>query len=137
MILGEKNSKVLSQSTEKKREGNLPMHITEHVHDGVLVLKVTGRLNYYSRKTFQAVMRNAERGAVDHVVINLEQVEYLDSVAIGLLALSQARLALKGIVLSLVGPQSNVMKVLDIANIPKLIPIYQTEEEAIGLFVVV
>ncbi len=113
------------------------MHITEHVHDGVLVLKVTGRLNYYSRKTFQAVMRNAERGAVDHVVINLEQVEYLDSVAIGLLALSQARLALKGIVLSLVGPQSNVMKVLDMANIPKLIPIYQTEEEAIGLFVVV
>ncbi len=113
------------------------MHITEHVHDGVLVLKVTGRLNYYSRKTFQAVMRNAERGAVDHVVINLEQVEYLDSVAIGLLALSQARLALKGIVLSLVGPQSNVMKVLEMANIPKLIPIYQTEEEAIGLFVVV
>ena len=113
------------------------MYITEHVHDGVLVLKVSGRLNYYSRKTFQAVMRNAERGAVDHVVINLEQVEYLDSVAIGLLALSQARLALKGIVLSLVGPQSNVMKVLDMANIPKLIPIYQTEEEAIGLFVVV
>ncbi len=112
------------------------MYITEHVHDGVLVLKVSGRLNYYSRKTFQAVMRNAERGAVDHVVINLEQVEYLDSVAIGLLALSQARLALKGIVLSLVGPQSNVMKVLDMANIPKLITIYQTEE-AIGLFAAV
>lgn len=113
------------------------MHITEHVHDGVLVLKILGRLNYYSRKTFQSVMGNAERGAVDHVVVNLEEAEYLDSVAIGLLVLSQARLALIGKVLSLVGPQSNVMKVLDMANIPKLIPIYQTEEEAIGLSVAV
>jgi len=134
-MLGEKNPKVLSQSTEKKREGNLPMHITEHVHDGVLVLKVSGRLTYYSRRTFQTVMGNAERGAVDHVVVNLEQAEYLDSAAIGLLVLSQVRLALKGKVLSLVGSQSNVMKVLELANIPKLIPIYQTEEEAIGLSV--
>jgi len=108
------------------------MHITEHVHDGVLVLKISGRLNYYSRKTFQAVMRNAERGAAEHVVVNLEQAEFLDSVAIGLLALSQARLTLQGIALSLVGPHSNVKKVLDTANIHKLIPIYQTEEEAIG-----
>ncbi len=113
------------------------MYITEHVHDGVLVLKISGRLNYYSRRTFQSVMGNAERGAVDHVVVNLEQAEYLDSVAIGLLVLSQARLALKGKVLSLVGSQSNVLKVLDMAHIPKLIPIYQTEEEAIGLSVAV
>lgn len=113
------------------------MHITEHVHDGVLVLSVSGRLNYYSRKTFQAVMRNAERGAVEHVVVNLEQVNFLDSVAIGLLALSQARLNLQGIVLSLVGPQANVKNMLDVANIPKLIPVYQTEKEAIGLPVAV
>ncbi len=137
MILGEKNPKVLSQSTEEKRERYLPMHITEHVHDGVLVLKVSGRLNYYSRKTFQAVMRNAERGSVDHVVVNLEHVDFLDSVAIGLLALSQARLTLQGIILSLVGPQANVKNVLDSANIPKLIPVYSTEEAATGFPVAV
>lgn len=108
------------------------MSITEHVHDGVLVLTVSNRLTFYSRKTFQAVMRHAERGAVEHVVINLSQVEYLDSVAIGMLALSQARLALQGIVLSLVEPLPTAKKVLDLANIPKLIPMYQTEEEAIG-----
>jgi len=111
------------------------MHITEHVHDGVWVLKISGSLNFYSRKTFQAVMRNAERGSVDHVVVNLFDVEYLDSVAIGLLALSQARLALRGIVLSLIGPQSNAKDVLELANIPKLIPIFSNEEEAIGLSV--
>ena len=109
------------------------MHITEHVHDGVLVLKISGRLNFYSRKTFQAVMRNAERGAAEHVVVNLEHVDFLDSVAIGMLALSQARLTLKGIVLSLIGPQPNVKNILELANIPKLIPVYPTEEEAIGL----
>lgn len=113
------------------------MHITEHVHDGVLVLHISGRLNYYSRKTFQAVMRNAEKGFVDHVVINLTEVDYLDSVAIGMLVLSQVRLGLKGIVLSLAGPQSKVSTILEAVNIPKLIPIYTTEEEAIGVTVAV
>ncbi|MDA0739639.1 MAG: STAS domain-containing protein [Nitrospirae bacterium] len=109
------------------------MHITEHVHDGVWILKVSGSLNFYSRKTFQAVMRNAENGSTNHVIIDLTLVESLDSMGIGLIALSQARLALQGIVLSLVGPHPQVKEVLDMANIPKLIPVYQTEEEAIGL----
>ncbi len=111
------------------------MHITEHVHNGVWILRISGRLNFYSRKTFQAVMRNAERGSVDHVVVNLSAVGFMDSVAIGLLVLSQARLALRGIVLSLVDPQASVKNTLESANIPKLIPIYATEEEAIGLSV--
>ncbi len=109
------------------------MHITEHIHDGVWILKVSGSLNFYSRKTFQAVMRNAESGSTNHVVIDLTMVENIDSMGIGLIALSQARLALQGMVLSLVGPQSRVKDVLEMANIPKVIPIYQTEEEAIGL----
>lgn len=109
------------------------MPIMEHVHDGVMVLKISGSLNFYSRKTFQAVMRNAERARFDHVIVNLREVDYLDSVAIGLLALAQARLALKGAVLSLIGPQSKAKDILEMANIPKLIPIYSTEEEAIGL----
>jgi len=113
------------------------MHITEHIHDGVWVLRISGSLNYYSRKTFQSVIRNAERGAVDHVMVNLEQVDFLDSFAIGLLVLSQARLSLEGVVMSLVGPQSNVKTMLDLTNIPKLIPVYSTEEEAIGLPVAV
>jgi len=132
-----KKDKVFGNMTEEKREGDLSMRITEKVHDGILVLRISGSLNYYSRKTFQAVMRNAERGAVDHVMVNLEQVDYLDSVAIGLLVFSQARLSLQGVVLSLVGPHSNVMTILEVANIPKLIPVYSTEEEAIGLSVAV
>jgi len=135
MILSEKKPKVRGETTEEMREGFPPMHITEHAHDGVLVLKISGSLNFYSRKTFQAVMRNAERGLVDHVMVDLSQVGFLDSVAIGLLVLSQARLGLRGVVLSLVGPQGSVKRVLDSANIPKVIPVYSTEEEAIGLSV--
>ncbi|MCH8041165.1 MAG: STAS domain-containing protein [Nitrospinae bacterium] len=113
------------------------MQITEYAHDGVLVLAVSGRLNFYSRKVFQAVMKNAERTIANHVVVNLEAVEYLDSVALGLLVLSQANLSLKGIEMSLVGPRGPVKEILDMANIPKLIPVYSSEEEAINLPVAV
>ena len=108
------------------------MQITEHVRDGVLVLTVTGRLNFYSRKTFQAVMRHAEKSSNNHVVLNLQGVESIDSVALGMLVLSQTRLSIKGIEMSLVEPPVGIRDVLDLANIPKLIPVYSTEEAAIG-----
>jgi len=108
------------------------MQITEHVRDGVLVLTVTGRLNFYSRKTFQAVMRHAEKSTTNHVVLNLQGVESMDSVALGMLVLSQTRLSIKGIEMSLVEPPSGVRDMLDLANIPKLIPVYPTEQAAIG-----
>ncbi len=113
------------------------MQITEYAHDGVLVLAVSGRLNFYSRKVFQAVMKNAANTKRNHVIVNLEAVEYLDSVALGLLVLSQANLSLKGIEMSLVGPRGPVKEILDMANIPKLIPVYSSEEEAINLPVAV
>lgn len=109
------------------------MHITEYAHDGVLALRVSGRLNYYSRRVFQAVMKNAERSSVTHVVVNLEKVDYIDSVALGLLAMAQANLSVKGVAMSLTEPKKPVMEVLETANFPKLFPMYPTEEEAIGL----
>ena len=109
------------------------MQITEHVRDGVLVLTVTGRLNFYSRKTFQAVMRHAEKSTTNHVVLNLRGVESMDTVALGMLVLSQTRLSLKGIEMSLVEPQSGAREMLDVANIPNLIPVYSTEQAAIGI----
>ena len=108
------------------------MQITEHVRDGVLVLTVAGRLNFYSRKTFQAVMRHAEKSTTNHVVLNLQGVISMDSVALGMLVLSQTRLSIKGIEMSLVEPPSGVREILDVANIPKLIPVYSTEQAAIG-----
>lgn len=112
------------------------MEITEQAREEALVLTISGRLNLYSRKTFQAVMKSVEQTtATNHVVVDIHGVEYLDSVALGVLALSQANFSMIGIEMSLVGPQGPVREVLEISNIPKLIPIYATVEEAIGLSV--
>lgn len=108
------------------------MHITEQTHDQTLILTIGGRLNLYSRRTFQAVLKNAENTKAKHVVLDLTAVDYLDSVALGALALAQANLSLHEIEMSLVGPQGPVREVLQIANIPKLIPVYASVSEALG-----
>ena len=120
------------------------MHIAEHFLEQNLVLTVSGRLNLYSRKIFQAVMKNAESSNknaessnIECVVVDLSGVDYLDSVALGLLVLSQVNLSIKGIPLCLVGPQGGVREVLEISNIGQFIPVYQTVEEAIGSAVAV
>jgi len=113
------------------------MQITEYDHDGVAVLAVSGRLSFYSRKVFQTVMKSAANTKRNHVIVNLEAVEYLDSAALGLLVLSQANLSLKGIEMSLVGPRGPVKEILEMANISQLIPVYSSLDEAIGLPVAV
>ena len=64
-------------------------------------------------------------------MVNLEQVRFVDSAGLGLLVLvSQSFKLLQGQV-SLLKPQSYVREIMSLANIPKMIPIYEREEDAL------
>ncbi|RMH04570.1 MAG: STAS domain-containing protein [Nitrospirae bacterium] len=108
------------------------MYITEYVHEGSLLLTASGRLTYYSRRCFQAIIQHAEQAPIQHVILDMTGVDGLDSAGIGLLAFAHARLALHGIPLSLVVPHHAVRSILEQVNIPRFIPIYSTCDEALG-----
>ena len=63
------------------------------------------------------------------VVLDLEKVTFVDSSALGLLVICHQNLKSKNIPFYLVNPQTYVKQVLDLANIGKMIPTYQTLEE--------
>ena len=107
------------------------MHVTERLQDDILVLMISGRLSFYSRKVFQAVIKNAQTTGANHIIVNLEGVTYMDSAALSLLALAYLNLMAKNVVMSLVGPPKPIREMLDQANFPKLIPTYASEEIAL------
>ena len=45
------------------------MHVTEHLQDGVLVLTISGRFTFYSRKVFQAILKNAGTTKVRQILV--------------------------------------------------------------------
>ena len=106
------------------------MNITQQLKDGVTVLDLSGRFEFSARKLFLGALQNAQEGSPHHIILNLEGVPFLDSAALGLLALAQQNLKAKNIPLSLMNPQDYVKKVLELANFPKFIPIVSTIAEA-------
>ena len=117
--------------TEKGYWKGVPMQFTERIHGDILIVVISGRLTFYSRKVFQAVIKNAGITGSQHVIINLEGVSFIDSAALGNLALAHLDLMAKHVPMSLVGPKPSVKKILEQANFSQLMPTYPTEELAL------
>ena len=104
------------------------MNITQKKSDGHVLVHMEGRFDFGARKTFKDAMDQAIKDEMP-IVLDLEQVSFVDSSALGLLVISHQNLKSKKIPLCLVNPQTYVRQVLDLANIGKMIPIYQKLEE--------
>ncbi|GJL52060.1 STAS domain-containing protein [Candidatus Nitrospira salsa] len=110
----------------------LIMQVMERLQDDVLVLMISGRLSFYSRKVFQAVIRNAETTNVHHIIVNMRDVTAMDSAALGFLALAHLTLMDKHVGMSLVAPPTHIKKILVDANFIKMIPTYETEHQVLA-----
>ena len=104
------------------------MNITQEQVDEKTVVYMDGRFDFGARKVFKdAVDRAAGEGS--SVVLELEKVTFVDSSALGLLVICHQNFKTKKIPFFLVNPQTYVKQVLDLANIAKMIPIFQTLAE--------
>ncbi|MGD9851047.1 MAG: STAS domain-containing protein [Nitrospirales bacterium] len=107
------------------------MHVAERIQNDTLILMISGRLTFYSRKVFQALVKTAKFSGARHIIFNMEAVTFLDSTALGGLALAYLSLEEAGIAMSMVSPQSEAQTMLESSNFCSLIPTYFSEECAI------
>ena len=108
------------------------MHITQREESGRGILTLCGRFDFKARHVFQTATKQAKSEGIRHLILNLFNVEFVDSAAIGLLMLTQKDLAKTGISLSLVTSQGYVLQVLQLMKIGEVIAICSTEQEAIA-----
>ncbi len=106
------------------------MNISQQTNGDATVLDISGRFEFSSRKLFMGALQKAQEGSPRHIILNFEGVPFLDSAALGLLALAQQTLKVQNIQLSLMKPQDYVQKVLELANFQKFIPVVSSITEA-------
>lgn len=106
------------------------MQISEQKEDGVVVLDLEGRFDFGARKVFKDTVERVQGEGCLHIIINMERVSFVDSSALGLLVIAHQNLKIKQSQLSLVNPQPYVRQVLDLANVPKMVQLFSTIEEA-------
>ena len=99
------------------------MKITQEINNKKATLKLEGNFTYTQRKAFQEALKTVSTDQVEEVVIDLSQVAFLDSAALGLLMISHRQLEAERRKLSLAYPQATVRQILELANLHKTIPI--------------
>ena len=107
------------------------MQIKERIVPQGIILDVVGDLTYAHRAVFRAAVEKAKRAGCRHLIVNLEQVRFVDSTGLGLLVLVSQNFKLQQAQISILKPQSYVREIMSLANIPKMIPIYENEEDAL------
>jgi anti-anti-sigma factor len=107
------------------------MQIKERTTPQGIILDVEGDLTYANQAVFKAAAEKAKQTGCRHLIVNLEQVRFVDSAGLGLLVLVSQSFKLLQAQVSILKPQSYVREIMSLANIPKLIPIFESEEDAL------
>jgi anti-anti-sigma factor len=93
------------------------------VPNGVM-LELMGDLTYANRDQFKTAVEAIRQKGCRHLILNMAEVRFVDSSGLGLLALVSQNFKLK--------PQSYVREIMSLANIQKLIPVYENEQDALA-----
>jgi len=105
------------------------MTITQHQLHNQLVLTLKGRFVDQARKPVQEAVEQARAGHHCNLVVNLTEVLFMDSSALGFLALTHEQLKQDHGQLTLVCPPGYVLNLLKLANFHALMPIVATQQE--------
>ncbi|MEK6632206.1 MAG: STAS domain-containing protein [Nitrospirota bacterium] len=108
------------------------MQIAHRSYRNADVIDITGQFHFGTRKEFTAAIETIKQSGGAHVILNFTHVTFVDSAAIGLLALASQQFKGTNRKLSLVGMQGTVKQVLSLAHIEQMIPSFATEDAAIG-----
>jgi len=92
-----------------------------------------GNLCLIREKFFPQAIREAKKKLPQKIVLNLEGLTYLDSAGLGLLAISFEQAKLDNMALCLVNPVGAVRGILNLTQISKIIPVHETEEQALRM----
>ena len=102
------------------------MKITQEINNKKATLKLEGNFTYTQRKAFQEALKVVCSDPIEEIVIDLSQVAFLDSAALGLLMISHRQLEAERRKLSLAYPQPTVRQIIELANLHKTIPMIES-----------
>jgi anti-anti-sigma factor len=113
------------------KEVAMAMHTKERPVPNGVVLELRGDLTYANREQFKAAVEVIRQKGCRHLILSMAEVRFVDSSGLGLLALISQNFKLSQGTVSLLKPQSYVREIMSLANIQKLIPIYDHEQDAL------
>lgn len=100
------------------------MQVSVYSADGAVMLKLEGRFDFNAHRDFRAGVDLIAKEAKSHqILVDLQDVDYIDSSALGMLLMLRDKAVAERQSVSLLHCRGSVRQVLDIANFGKLFTI--------------
>ncbi len=112
--------------------GNLrrdPVAGVENV-DGACVIQLAGELDLYNASPVREALFQACDNGPERIVVDLSQVEFIDSTALGVLIEARTKLANRNAFL-LAAPQLETRRALQISGLDRHFSVHDTVEDAL------
>lgn len=98
---------------------------------GAVVIRLGGELDLYNANILRASLLEVVVDAPHRIVLDLAEVEFIDSTALG--ALVEARASLPaGRALLLAAPGNEARRALEVSGLDRHLPVYETVDEALA-----
>jgi anti-sigma B factor antagonist len=111
------------------------LHIKERRVGPVVVLDLSGRLVVYDgEERFREHVATLIRAGHLNVLLDLRQVDYIDSGGVGSVVAALLHVTRRGGRLKLLSPSPRVAHVLEIAGLDHVVEIFDREEDAVASF---
>ncbi len=99
--------------------------------DGAQTIQLKGRFVFQMHREFSAALSDALQPGAAELVIDLADVCYIDSAALGMLLIARSRALECGRRVAIEGAAGDVLQVLQIANFEKLFEIRSRQHRGI------
>ncbi len=106
------------------------MVVAEHTQNSTKIISLSGRFDIPSPKDYQTAMAKAEQAKPSRIVLDLTDLTFVDSSAIGLLHNSHTSLKAVGIQFCLANAQGYIKNVLNLFNMESIVPTFSSVDEA-------
>ena len=96
---------------------------------GVVVLE--GEIDIYSAPEFKEVLVNSIEGGAHRIIVDLTEVTFIDSTALGVLVSGAKRVRPRNGNLDIVCSDENIIRIFEITGLDRIFGIYPSRVEAI------
>ncbi len=114
---------------QQQHHEDLSIHV--HVIDDIEAFELTGSLDIATSPTVRAALTSASERGGHQLIVDLTQVDFLDSTGLGALIGGQRRAREFGGEVRIVAKEGQILRLLRITGLLKVFAVYPTLEDAV------
>lgn len=108
------------------------MRFSERIIGGVTVLDLEGRLTFTAAAEMGQRIQTLVVGGATHIVLNLEEVSYVDSAGLGAIVEAFTVARHKAVRLTLLNPTDRTRHLLEITGLARIVETFGSEAAALA-----